>query len=298
MAKTKHHHTEDITYPPNIFSTYAIIALVLSAFLVLVFVGRTHIRAQNAARILTLNQMQHTAYQDILRETHTGVRLARWQDFIETAPESGYKQAARLHASVLKAHEKTAWAQYSEHIYTVRANAEVTAKARLQYVANWGSLIRAEQLFVKENEDASKALSFKTAKSIYMQGEKMDALIGAPSIRVKARKTYRRPPTLQKPKQVNAFQEVRIKTARKPNYPRSAKRRGISAEVVLSLNIDDRGRVKITKLVSVKAKRYRGDFVRAAKRAARRSRFHPKMVDGVPVTSSNYQRTYRFVAED
>ena len=124
MAKTKHQQTEGAAHPPNIFSTYAIIALVLAAFLVLVFVGRAHIRAQNAARILTLNQIQHTAYQDILSEMGTGVRLARWQDFIETAPESRYKQAARLHASVLNAAEQTAWAQYSEHIYTVRANAD------------------------------------------------------------------------------------------------------------------------------------------------------------------------------
>lgn len=298
MATTKHQPAEDAAHPPNIFSTYAIIALVLVAFLVLVFVARAHIRAQSAARVLTLNQIQHTAYQDILKETRTGVRLARWQDFIETAPESGYRQAARLHVSVLKAYEKTAWAHYSEHIYTVRANAEETTKARLHYVENWGALIRAEQLSVKENEAASKALSFKTAKSIYAKDENVDALIGAPSIRVTTPRTYRRPPTQQKPKQISAFQEVRVKTARKPNYPRSAKRRGVSAEVVLSLNIDDRGRVKITKLVSVKAKRYRGDFVRAAKRAARRSRFYPKIIEGVPVNTSNYQRTYTFVAED
>lgn len=297
MAKTDPKNEEDITHPPNTFSSYAIIILVLTAFLVLVFVARAHLKEQDAARILTLNQKQHTSYQDILREMHTGVRLARWRDFIQHEPDSKYTQAARLHASALTVHEQAAWAHYSEHVFTMPIDVDEIAYARLLYLNDWGNLLRADKLSRLEKVTSSNQLSLKAAKSIYRKGKINETLTGGPrGKRVRAVRYERNKPS---PKYTRTTsREIKIKTARKPNYPRAAKRRKINAEVVLSLNIDDRGRVVVTKLVSVEAKRYRSDFVRAAKRAARRSRFYPQIVDGLPVNTSNYKRTYTFIARD
>ncbi len=295
MVNNNQKSTEETSSPPNTFSTYAVIGLVVSAFAVLVFVAYTHIKAQNAARILTLNQKQHTIYQSILAETHTGMRLARWHDFIEHAPVSKYTQAARLHAAALKPHEQAAWAHYSEYKYALRANSTETAQARQQYIDSWGTLIRAKQLSPDAQSQSAKTLNFEKEKSIYAQGGAADILTGAPYGRQERPTSYPRPHT-----QTAFFQprqSLRIRTARKPHYPRAAKRRGISAEVILSLNIDERGHVVSTRLISVEARRYRGDFVRAAKRAARRSRFHPKVENGAPVRTSNYLRTYTFAAE-
>jgi len=56
-----------------------------------------------------------------------------------------------------------------------------------------------------------------------------------------------------------------------PRYPRRAYRRNVSAVVELSLSIDDEGEVQMTEVLSVTAKRYERDFIKAAERAAMRT---------------------------
>ena len=81
-----------------------------------------------------------------------------------------------------------------------------------------------------------------------------------------------------------------------PRYPRKAMRRKIDGLVVLNLNIDEKGRVALTELVEVKAERYGKDFVKAAERAALRTRFNPKMVGGRPTAATGIVKRYRFEA--
>ena len=79
-----------------------------------------------------------------------------------------------------------------------------------------------------------------------------------------------------------------------PRYPRRALRRGEEAIVTLSLTIDERGRVSEVELIDVDADRYEEDFIRAAERAALRTRFDPQRVGGVAVEARGIQKRYRF----
>ena len=82
-----------------------------------------------------------------------------------------------------------------------------------------------------------------------------------------------------------------------PRYPKSAQRRGVEGLVTVALNINAEGRVDIVTIVSVETDRYAKDFAKAAKRAARRTRFFPQTVNGVPTPVSGVIKRYRFEIE-
>lgn len=88
--------------------------------------------------------------------------------------------------------------------------------------------------------------------------------------------------------------EPKVRYKKSPTYPRKARRRRIEADVVLELAIDDGGRVRQARVVSVRANRYSSDFVKAATRAARRTRFYPQTIGGRPVAMSGYVQKYAF----
>jgi len=75
-------------------------------------------------------------------------------------------------------------------------------------------------------------------------------------------------------------------------------RRGVEGIVVLKLNIDAKGKVAMTELVGVEAPKYSKDFVKAAERAAMRTRFHPKTVGGKPQPATGIVKRYRFQLGD
>jgi len=71
-------------------------------------------------------------------------------------------------------------------------------------------------------------------------------------------------------------------------------RANIEAVVTLKLNIDATGKVAMTELVNVEARKYRKSFIKAAERAALRTRFHPKTVGGKPEAAMGVLKRYRF----
>ena len=87
---------------------------------------------------------------------------------------------------------------------------------------------------------------------------------------------------------------LRVRRNRRPDYPRRAFSRGIPARVVLSLNIDERGRVGLVETISVTAPRYKRDFEKAARTAAKRTRYYPREENGRPVPVRNLRKTYVF----
>ena len=87
---------------------------------------------------------------------------------------------------------------------------------------------------------------------------------------------------------------ISVRTSRSPEYPSRARRRGAQAVITLALDIDKRGRVVQTHVFEVSADDYEKDFIRAAKRAAQRSRFNPKRINGKAVPQDGYVRTYAF----
>ena len=274
----------------------ALLALVLIA--AIFTLGRPG-KSVNAA------QAQETAaqaYSRILAETRTGIRLARLDDFLTAYPASKHVPAARVQRGALKAREDMAWAKLSDAVYNLDAAPEDKSRALATYVKNWSQLNRQKQLaaisaglpIITEN-----TLTFPAPKSRFNKGGESRALVGgdrAPA----ARPPAYRPAIIAQPQKARAPRiiDVRVKTARRPVYPRRAWRRGINAQVTLALDIDENGRVARTRVVSVSAPAYKSKFVKAARRAATRSRFHPKTVDGRAVASSGYLRNYTFRAEE
>ena len=280
---------------------FGIIPLIFIAIFILVFISGTHGRNQAQNRQLTNMQIEQQAYHTILSEMHTGIRLARWEDFLQQFPSGAYARAVRAQHAVLQTHETFAWAKYADTVYAIRTHSQKKSAAHERYIANWGTLIRTQQLEALSTVagiQSTKNLPFKTTKSIYQSSKSVTSLAGEPhkkpiSSRQASRIVVKK--LIQKNKMSN--QDIRVKTARSPVYPRKAKRRRINATVILSMDIDTRGRVTHVKLVSVDAKRYRREFVRAARRAARRSLFYPKIRDNKPVKHAHYLRTYTFSAQ-
>ena len=279
----------------------SIISLMLVVICILAFVSRTHGRKQTQHPQLTNMQIEQQAYRAILSEMHTGIRLARWEDFLQQFPSGAYARAVRAQHIVLQTHETSAWAKYADTVYAIRARSQKKSAAYDRYIANWGTLIRTQQLEALSAAAGIKStqnLSFKTTKSIYQSGKSATSLAGEPN--KKPTSSRQAPRTVVKnliQKNKISNQNIRVKTARSPIYPRKAKRRKINATVILSMDIDARGRVTHVKLVSIDAKRYKREFVRAARRAARRSRFYPEIRNHKPVKHAHYLRTYTFSAQ-
>ena len=84
--------------------------------------------------------------------------------------------------------------------------------------------------------------------------------------------------------------EPRAVSAPAPDYPAAALRAGASGEVVLRIEVDDRGRPAEVSVVSSSRNR---DLDRAALRAVRRWRFEPALRDGQPVPGT-VQQSIRF----
>lgn len=240
------------------------------------------------------------SYQSLSNETHTGIRLARLEDFIAQYSGSSHVISARARQQALKRHEQKAWAQLTDTYYGTEADEDIKATAIKSYTNVWTPLQRPEQLKSLTQvlpQDAIAGLNAKPRKSRFASGGNDKFLEGAPRVRIPVTTPRRTLPRIDAPERIASSKivEPRIRgRARKPSYPRKAKRRGIEADIVLALDIDDRGRVARAHVVSVNAGRYEDDFVKAARRAAMRTRFHPKTVNGRPVSTSGYAQKYAF----
>lgn len=89
---------------------------------------------------------------------------------------------------------------------------------------------------------------------------------------------------------------AKIKSNRAPKYPRTALEKDVEAMIVLSLSVNEKGKVKSAALVHANAPKYEKQFIRAAKQAALRTRYHPRTIDGDAV-STTVEKTYRFELE-
>lgn len=238
---------------------------------------------------VTTTEQDHADYQRILGETHTGLRLARLADFLEHTPDSQDIVAARIQHSVLQMHEQRAWAEMSETVYSLNVSREEKIRVRDAYIERWGKLLRGPKLEKLPLTSSKQNIPENPLQGGETETIKTTRLAGGP----KKRKTKTRKKRIQKIRQGRTV-KARIRKARKPVYPSRAHRRGIEAVIVLSLAIDERGHVTRIRTIDAEADRYRIDFIRAAKRAARRTRFHPKTVNGKPVITKRFKRQYRF----
>lgn len=282
------------------FAAMVMCGLVFTCLLTLFLVARNHVPALKILELPDDDTKARTAYHRILGETHTGLRLARFEDFLVYYPDSSVAPAARIQYSVLQMHETKAWAHLSETVYTLDVSIEDKTGARDRYITHWGQLLRMDQLKSLPLSDPPPAASLLPAALAYTKdtdGVSSRRLAGAPKRQSRKYSRNRRRNTGAYHDVEQDVQKARIRRTRKPIYPSRAKRRGIQAIVVLDLDIDENGYVTDTHVSKVVASRYRSDFIRAARRAAERTRFHPRTIDGEPVTTRNFERTYRFLTE-
>jgi len=261
---------------------------VLALVLILIFTRPAHRQSANIFN----GETAETAYARILGETRTGIRLARLEDFLSQYPLSLNRNAARVQARALRTRENMAWATLTNALYDLKATDATKTKARAVYIGNWGALNRPAYFNARGalNED-TQSLTFAAPRSRFNKDTNEQALAGSAGGRTLPPRPRLRPQAqIQTPLIIKAS----VKTARRPAYPRKARRRGVGGAVTLALDIDIDGRVTRSRVISFQGRRYKKDFIKSARRAASRSRFHPKTVNGRPVPTIGYLRQYTF----
>ncbi len=246
------------------------------------------------------------------------LRRARLTDLLATHTKHPQTLAARAQLQVLNEKEAADWAEATNIFYDPEADIVQKTIALDQYEQVWGSnltggreaeltdmqaalTIEVPEITINsEDENAAEKPDFTpTGKDIFPNTVPDDTMAGGNV--AFPRGTYIPPrPVERRPavRRSGNVEEARVRRNVTPRYPSKALRRNIEAEVTLSLYIDDDGDVEMTELVSVSAPRYQRDFIRAAERAALRTRYHPKRINGRAVPSSGVLKRYVFQLGD
>lgn len=244
-----------------------------------------------------------TAYRAALTDPSAALRRARLTDFLKAHPQSPRITAVKAQLQVIAQAEARDWSALSHIIFDTQQDAETKLAALDRYEAIWDtSLLGGRASDVNGfRESLSGEDQISTDRNLPVEadpaneGARGDALAGGFEPRPKI---YVPPPRhiieRPAPKKVDVVEPPRIRKNRKPKYPRRALERGAGAVVTLELYIDAEGRVDMTELISVKADAYEKQFIRAAERAALRTRYHPQTVNGIPVAVQGIEKTYRF----
>ncbi len=253
---------------------------------------------------LEADPVARATYLQAIGETEPALRRARLRDYLNQNPEHSRASAAQAQLYVLDAAEARAWQETVNNAYD-RALSQAERLAKIEnFEQSWGrylggrdmeiASLRAE-IEAADDADTQQDRSLPDGPSPFPTNVPDGQLAGGP--RSTQRPIIVSPPTILPPRAETPIAEIvppRERRRVSPRYPRSAERRGIGAVVTLSLNIDARGRVAMTEVVSVQADRYAREFARAAERAALRTRFYPQTVNGEPVPAVGIKKTYRF----
>ncbi len=258
------------------------------------------------AEDITASQASHNAYLSAIGESNAALRRARLQDFLRIYPTDERSSAAQAQLEVLTAYETRDWNHITKIAYENSLSHTLRLSALEDYNQRWGGdllggraddiqALRANILELPDvipktdrNLDASQSPIPETIISDRLLGEPRRRAVTLPSP----------PPVRQRPVVKAPVKEVIVKPKVRrnvtPRYPRKALRRNVNALVVLSLSIDAKGKVQMTELIDVQARRYEKDFIKAAERAALRTRYHPQTINGKAVPVSGIIKKYRF----
>lgn len=253
-------------------------------------------------------QIALSAYRKAIAEPDPALRRARLNDYLLTIETGSHEAAVIAQINVLDNYEFADWKSVQEQVYSRDITKEEKLAALDVYEAKWGgSLLGSrdeditglrEDILGLSSSDSLPDRRFDDDESPISEDIPDDELAGAPKPKV----IYTPPPETDEEEDYDTPPEsdeakstpLRVRRNGKLTYPRAAMRRNIPALVTLKLEIDARGRVTTTELVSVKAERYEDDFVKAAERAAMRSRYYPKIEKGEPVPVSGVVKRFRF----
>ncbi|MEM7727718.1 MAG: energy transducer TonB [Pseudomonadota bacterium] len=242
------------------------------------------------------------AYLQALGETDPALRRARLTDFLVQHPDNPRTGAARAQLAVLDGAADRDWQAVLTLAYDPRIDVKTRRAAVARYQDQWGRYLGAR------DADVEALLAELEARPPDVPDRTLprdpDQYAGVPDDRLAGgRGGYDRPRIVFRPSpgadadaggRDGDVIAPRVRRNATPRYPRRALRRGEEAVVTLSLTVDREGRVAQTELVGIEADRYADDFIRAAERAALRTRFEPQTVGGVPVEARGIRKRYRF----
>jgi len=246
-----------------------------------------------------------SAYLKALAEPDPAVRRARLMDYQLIHPDTDRSDAIADQLEVINHAELQDWEALVQIVYNDRLDKGEKTEALTAYEARWnGRLLggRSEELpelraIVEATEtNLIPDRKLEPSESPISKDIPSDVLAGAPPQRVVTIPTpppvAPKAPVITEPKNIVVPPSVRRNSS--PSYPRGAKRRNIGARVVVSMDINEKGRVKNVEIIEIQAERYEKDFRRAARRAAKRTRFNPKTINGIPVPAKDVRKRYIF----
>lgn len=244
-------------------------------------------------------------YLTALSERNPAVRRARLLDYQREHPDTDRSDAIASQLDVINSAELTDWEALVQVIYHERMPLEDKRTAFDSYETRWnGRLLggRGEDLedlrLILDGAEAVIAQpdrALEAGESPIPDTIPSDVLAGAPPRMAVTFPIYEPEPA---PPPVEVIKDVIVQPSvrrnQSPNYPRNAKRKKVGAIVVVAMDINEKGRVESVEVVDIKTERYEKDFIRAAERAAKRTRFNPKTINGEPVSATGVRKRYIF----
>lgn len=266
---------------------------------------------------IDLSQAGDQIYRKALAEPNPALRRARLNDYVITVKKGQHERAALAQIDVINRYEISDWEKLQEKVYDSNLKKAEKLEALNVFEADWGGSyigtreddidrLRKEILGLVET-DSLPDRRLETDTSPIPDTIPDEVLAGGP--RPKKTKEEDEEEKATEDEEAETSSEtvseeenlenapLRVRRNGKLVYPPKAMRRNIGAIVTLKLDINDKGRVETTELVSVEAERYERDFVRAAERAALRSRYYPKVVEGEAVAVTGIVKRFRFEPE-
>ena len=248
------------------------------------------------------------AYLQALAEPEPAVRRARLLDHQRVYPDTDRRNAIAAQLDIINAAELQDWDRLVQTVYNERLGVSEKSGALTRYEARWnGRLLggRGEELAelhqildTTQMADAPDR-SLEPSESPISEDVPSDVLAGAPPPKIVTppEPEPEQPAKEEIEEKEDVVVQPSVRRNSSPNYPRAAKRKKVSAIVIVSMNIDEKGRVDTVEVVNIQAKRYEKDFKRAAERAAKRTRFNPKTINGEAVPAQGVRKRYIFRAE-
>lgn len=292
----------------HLFTGSVILGIIVAAYAFLWLLGRS---TEDVGQILNLPQRStEQIYRDAEATQQKYLRLRALQNFTAAYPESENIAKAQTSIEALRADEYQGWLTLSDVFYSARTRPSAKLEALELYASEWGggsykseiNIMRAKLTDApvisqrKRAQDApglSETSPMSPAAKLDLELAEIDSLAGAaPQIEIfKPAVTLPVPPSAE-PEPI--IVEAAILKDKKPKYPSRALARGITATVTISMDITAEGKVKNTSIVQAATGRYAREFGISALRAAKRTRFKPRTVDGVAMPTNGYTRKYTF----
>ncbi len=287
--------------------------------LLLVFIGvylNSPIRPLLPIHVETTQSEADQAYRKAISEPNPALRRARLNDYLLTIENGSHENSVLAQLDVINQYDRRDWNILQNILADEKRSKQAKVRAINAYESVWsGALLgardedierlKAEILGKFEDQDRPDR-SLEDKPIDLPESVDDDELAGAfepietlipPSREEEGDNEDDGDEAEEDADEDSDSKPLRVRRNVTPRYPRKAQKEGIEAIVTLSLDIDEDGRVTTTEVISVETEAYENDFIRAAERAALRTRYYPKEVDGETVPVEGVTKRYRFEPE-